>query len=175
MDRVVKDMAETLRGGLHVEYTTGGGLFLSHQDKTEASAAIQDIMYADDLALAAETRSELHHMLNVLYNICKQWGMNNGEKTMILIIYRWKTTGRSSSITNHTSEPCTAGSGVYFVPWKSGGSNWKGGEGSDFKDRDGWNSVPDLEEISLSKPQLEQRNYEESLSNHGDVSTAVQC
>ena len=54
MDRVVKDMAETLGGGLHVEYTTSGGLFLSYRDKTEASAVIQDIMYADDLALAAE-------------------------------------------------------------------------------------------------------------------------
>ena len=86
MDRLVKDMAETLGGGLHVEYTTGGGLFLFYRDKAEASAGIQDIMYADDLALAAETRSELQHMLNVLDNVCKRWGMNiNGEKTKILI------------------------------------------------------------------------------------------
>ena len=43
-------------------------------------------MYADDLALAAETRCELQHMLNVLDNACKRWGMNiNGEKTKILI------------------------------------------------------------------------------------------
>ena len=64
-----------------MEYTTSGGLFLSYRDKTEASAVIQDIMYADDLALAAETRSELQHMLNVLDNACKRWGMNiNGEK-----------------------------------------------------------------------------------------------
>ena len=59
MDRILKEMAETLEGGLHVEYTTGGGLFLSYRDKTEALALIQDILYADDLALAAETRSEL--------------------------------------------------------------------------------------------------------------------
>ena len=70
MDRVIKDMDETLGGGLHVEYTTSGGLFLSYRDKTEASAVIQDIMYADDLALAAETRCELQHMLNVLDNAC---------------------------------------------------------------------------------------------------------
>ena len=68
MDKVVKDMDKTLGGGLHLECTTGGGLFLFYRDKTEASAVIHDIMYADELALAAKTRSELNYMLNVLDN-----------------------------------------------------------------------------------------------------------
>ena len=43
-------------------------------------------MYADDLVLAAETRSELQHMLNVLDNVGKRWSMNiNGKKNKILI------------------------------------------------------------------------------------------
>lgn len=53
-----------------MEYTTGGGLFLSYRDKIEASAALQDILYAD------ETRSELQRMLNVLDKAYKRWGMN---------------------------------------------------------------------------------------------------
>ena len=53
-------------GGLHVEYSTTGGLFLSYQDKTTALTCIQDVLYADDLTMVAETRQELQHMLNVL-------------------------------------------------------------------------------------------------------------
>ena len=38
---------------------------------------------ADDLALAAEIRSKLQHVLD---RECKQWGMNiNGEKAKILV------------------------------------------------------------------------------------------
>ena len=41
MDRFLKEMAETLGGGLQVEYTTAGGLFLTYWDQTEASTLIQ--------------------------------------------------------------------------------------------------------------------------------------
>ena len=62
-------------GGLHVEYSTSGGLFLSYRDKTTALTCIQDVLYADDLTMVAETRRELQHMLNVLDQACSWWGM----------------------------------------------------------------------------------------------------
>ena len=34
LDRIVKEVMSVLGGGLHVEYSTGGGLFLSYRDKT---------------------------------------------------------------------------------------------------------------------------------------------
>ena len=66
MDRIVRKVTEMMDGGLHVEYSTSGRLFLSYQHKTTALACIQDILYAGDLTLVAETRRELQHMLNVL-------------------------------------------------------------------------------------------------------------
>ena len=85
MDRILKEVAETLGGGLQVEYTIAGGLFLTYRDRTEASALIQDILYADDLTLAAESRSELQHMLDVLDRACRRWGMIiNVGKTKVL-------------------------------------------------------------------------------------------
>ena len=61
--------------GLYVEYSTSGGLFLSYRDKTTALTCIQDVLYADDLTMVAETRQELQHMLNVLDQACSRWGM----------------------------------------------------------------------------------------------------
>ena len=75
LDRIVKEVMSVLGGELHVEYSTGGGLFLSYRDKTSASAHIQDAMYADDMALVAESRSEIQHMVKVLDKACEQWGM----------------------------------------------------------------------------------------------------
>ena len=54
LDRIVNDVLSVLGGGFHVEYSTGGGLFLSYRDKTPASAHIQDAMYAVDMALVAD-------------------------------------------------------------------------------------------------------------------------
>ena len=87
IDRILKEVAETLGGALQVEYTTAGGLFLTYRDQTEASTLIQEIMYADDLTLTAETRSELQHMLDVLDGACNRWGMTiNVEKTRVLTV-----------------------------------------------------------------------------------------
>ena len=55
-----------LGGGLHIDYTIGGGLFLTYRDQTASTTCLQDVLYADDLALVAETRKELQHMLEVL-------------------------------------------------------------------------------------------------------------
>ena len=40
LDRTVKEVMSEVRVGMHVEYSSGGGLFLSYQDKTSASAHI---------------------------------------------------------------------------------------------------------------------------------------
>ena len=53
----------------------GGGLFLSYRDKTSASAHIEDALYTDDMALVAESRSEMQHMVKVLDKACERWGM----------------------------------------------------------------------------------------------------
>ena len=85
MDRILKEVVETLGGGLQVEYTIAGGLFLMYRDRTKASALIQDILCADDLTLAAESRSELKHMLDILDRACRHWGMIiNVGKTKVL-------------------------------------------------------------------------------------------
>ena len=70
MDRIVREATKVMDGGLHIEYSTSGGLFLSYQHKTTALACIQDILYADDLTLVAETSRELQHMLDVLDQAC---------------------------------------------------------------------------------------------------------
>ena len=42
MDRIVREAMEMTGGGLHVEYTTRGGLFLSYRDKTPLTTCIQN-------------------------------------------------------------------------------------------------------------------------------------
>ena len=64
-----------LGGGLHIDYTIGGGLFRMYRDQTAFTTCLQGVRYADDLALVAETRRELQHMLEVLDEACTQWGM----------------------------------------------------------------------------------------------------
>ena len=70
MDRILREATEMLGGGLNIESTPAGGLFLTYRDKTTASACIQNVLYADDLTLVAETRRELQHMLDVLDRAC---------------------------------------------------------------------------------------------------------
>ena len=82
-----------------MEYSTGGGLFLSYQDKTSASAHIEDALYADDMALVAESRSEMQHMVKVLSEACEWWGMCiSMEKTKILGVGKQQETEHPSII-----------------------------------------------------------------------------
>ena len=75
-----------------------GGLFLSYRDKTSASAHIQNAMYADDMALIAESRREV---LTVLNRACEQWGTRiSVEKTKILAV-----AARPRASTNHAARP----------------------------------------------------------------------
>ena len=69
LDRTLKEVLSEVRVGMHVEYSSGGGLFLSYQDKTSASAHIQDAKYADDMDLVAESRSEMQCMVKVLSKV----------------------------------------------------------------------------------------------------------
>ena len=61
MDKVLREAMARLGGNLHIDYTFGGGLFLTYQDQTAFTICLQDVLYADDLALVAETRRELQH------------------------------------------------------------------------------------------------------------------
>ena len=110
MNRILKEVAATLDGGLQVQYTTAGGLFLTYRDQTKATTLIQDVLYADDLKLIAEARSELQHMLDVLDGACSRWGMTiNGEKTKVLTVGDHPEAADQTPITlqNHTLEDVT--------------------------------------------------------------------
>ena len=99
MDKILKEATENLGGGLHIQYTTEGGVFLSYRDKTPAAACIQDVLYADDLAMVAETREEMQHMVNVLDRTCTRWGMSiSGGKTKLLAV-REQQPGEQPPIT----------------------------------------------------------------------------
>ena len=70
MDKILREATEILGGGLKINYTTEGGVFLTYRNKTPAVACIQDVLYADDLALVAETRRELQSVVNILDSAC---------------------------------------------------------------------------------------------------------
>ena len=87
MDHILREAMKMTEGGLQIEYTTSGGLFLTYRDKTPLTASIRNIQYADDLAMAAETKAELQEMFEVLETACRKYGMKiNEEKTKILSI-----------------------------------------------------------------------------------------
>ena len=65
MDKIMREAMTRLGGGLDINYTIGGGLSLTYRDQTALITCLQDVLYADDLALVAETRRELQHMLEV--------------------------------------------------------------------------------------------------------------
>ena len=110
MDRILKEVPGTFGGGLQVEYTTAGGLFLTYRDETEAATLIHDVLYVNDLTLIAEARRELQHMLDVLDGACSRWGMTiNGEKTKVLTVGDHPEAADQTPITlqNHTLEDVT--------------------------------------------------------------------
>ena len=87
IDRILREVTKTLRGGIHIEYATGDSFFPSYRDKMSASSCVQDALYTDDLTLIAETRRELQHTITALDKACDQWAMCiNSEKTKILTV-----------------------------------------------------------------------------------------
>ena len=69
-------------GGVHVDYLTSMGLFLSYRDNTPLTICIQNAHYAEDLTLVAETRKELQRMLDVLDRACTQLGRGSVETNL---------------------------------------------------------------------------------------------
>ena len=57
LDKILREVTETLGGGLNIQCTMEGGVLLSYQDKTPAIVCIKGVLYADDLAMVAETCS----------------------------------------------------------------------------------------------------------------------
>ena len=51
MDEVLREAMARLGGGLDIDYTIGGGLFLFYQDQTALTTCLQDVLHADDLVL----------------------------------------------------------------------------------------------------------------------------
>ena len=80
MDKILREAQARLGGGLHIEYSTGGSLFLFYWNRTKASACGQDVLYANDVTLIAEARKELH-MLDHLDEACTRWGMRISAST----------------------------------------------------------------------------------------------
>ena len=145
MDRILKEVAGTLGGGLQVEYTTAGGLCLTYRDQTKAATLNQDVLYANDLTLIAESRSELQHMLDVLDGACSHWGMTiNGEKTKVLTVGDHPAAADQTP-TYHPPELYSGRCDNFLIPRKPSRANWKSREASGYKDRESWDSVPDLE------------------------------
>ena len=81
MDKILRETLEMTPGGWRIEYTTTKGLFLTYREKMPTKTDIQNIQYADDLTLVAESGEELHFMVDTLYRACMRRGMTiNGAK-----------------------------------------------------------------------------------------------
>ena len=52
MDWILREVTETLGGGSHLGYATGGGLFLLYQGEIPLSNCVQGGLYADDFGTA---------------------------------------------------------------------------------------------------------------------------
>ena len=62
-------------------------MFLTYRDKTTATSGIQNVQYADDFTLVAESGEELQFMVDTLGKACTRWGMTiNGAKTKTMRI-----------------------------------------------------------------------------------------
>ena len=166
LDRIVKDVLSVLGGGFHVEYSTGGGLFLSYRDKTPASAHIQDAMYADDMALVAESRSEMQHMVKALDKACERWGMHiSVDKTKIVAVGEQEPDHSPISIQGQALEE------VESFPYLGG----EVGEGGDCEAEEGKHYISDTKAQDFQKPKPEQINQRMGIQNNGDVYPPLWC
>ena len=67
---ILREVVTESGGGLKVEYSVNGGVFLSYRDKTPLGMDIHNTQHADDLTLIAESRHEIQHILDVLDRCC---------------------------------------------------------------------------------------------------------
>ena len=56
MDNIMREASESLGGGINISYNTSKGLYLTYRDAVEGTTTVQEVLYADDLALVAEQR-----------------------------------------------------------------------------------------------------------------------
>ena len=99
IDKILKEATETLSGGLHIQHTTEGGVFLSYRGKTPVAACIQDVPYMDNLAMVAETWEEMQHMVNILDRTCTRCGMSISRGKTKLLAVGEQQPGEQSRIT----------------------------------------------------------------------------
>ena len=120
-DRILKEATNLLGGGLHIEYTSDGCLFLSYRSITTDSTCIQNVLHIDDLTLVAKTRRELQHMLDIVDRACARWGMQiSMSKTKIHAVEEQTTdqwTTNHPSI-HHTTGASTGENRVFLLPWQ---------------------------------------------------------
>ena len=87
MDKILRETLEATPGGWSIDYTTTKGLFLTYREKTPTTTDIQNVQYADDLTLVAESREDLQVMVDTLDRVCTKWGMAiNGAKTKTMVV-----------------------------------------------------------------------------------------
>ena len=73
MDNILREATESLGGVMYQhQLQHSQGLCQTYWDTVEGSATIQDVLHADDLALAAEQRQDLQRMLKVVDMVCKK-------------------------------------------------------------------------------------------------------
>ena len=87
MDNIMREATMSMGGGISISYNTSKGLYLTYRDAVEGSTTVQDVLYADDLALVAEQRQDLQRMLTVVDMVCKKWGMAiSVENSKVLVV-----------------------------------------------------------------------------------------
>ena len=163
---IVNDVLSVLGGGFHVEYSTGGGLFLSYRDKTPASAHIQDAMYTDDMALIAESRSEMQHTVKALDKACERWGMHiSVDKTKTLSVGEQEPDHPPISIQGQALEKVESFH-TYVGSEEAKQQEWRGG---DCETEEGKHCVSDTKAQDFQKPKSEQIHQSTGFQNNGDV------
>ena len=159
-------------GDLQVEYTTSKGLFISYRDKTPLTTCIQNIQYADDMTLIAETRGKMQCMLDVSDRACIRWGMKvSGDKTKVLNIGELTGDHLAITLNGHALQE------VESVSYSESevDTDCQGGERCWNQTGEGSNCLAnvEMEDVQESKPQ--QDNQSAFVSINGHVSPSLQC
>src|SRR4051812_42026202 len=87
IDHIVREAMSRMGGGVHIEHRDDGALGYRQNDKPDGTMHLQIIMYADDMALLAQTPADLQNMLCALDEACEKYGMEiSTEKTKVLMM-----------------------------------------------------------------------------------------
>ena len=91
MDQIVRNAMETMGGGLYIQHTTAGRLFMTYvQSKDQGSLVDTGHTFSTQMTSAkivAENRVNLHHMTDVLHSTCSKREMTiSAEKSKVLSV-----------------------------------------------------------------------------------------